>query len=60
METLQMPETFIHTESDSLSLQDTPAAVRILHHDAGVAVRLQVTGLDWNLGDLHTYDRILL
>lgn len=42
------------THSDSLSLQDTPATVRILHGDAGLAVRLQVAGLDGNLDDLHT------
>ncbi len=55
-------ETFMQTDTqnDSLSLQDTPATVRILHRDAGVAVSLQVAGLDWNLGDLHTWDRLLL
>lgn len=49
-----------HTERDLLSLQHTPATVRILHSDTGVAVGLQVTSLDWNLGDLHTHDRLLL
>lgn len=61
METhLMFVETFIHTQSDSLSLQDTPATVRVLHGHAGVAVCLQVAGLDRNLGDLHTQDRLLL
>ena len=46
--------THTHTVSDSLSLQDTPATVRILHGDAGVAACLQVAGLDRNLGDLRS------
>lgn len=37
---------------DSPPLQDAPAAVWILHGDAGVAVCLQVAGLDRNLYDL--------
>lgn len=46
--------------SDSLPLQDTPAAVRILHGDAGAAVRTQVAGLHRNLTDLQTHTRAFI
>lgn len=39
---------------NSLSLQDTPATVRILQGHAGLTVGLQVAGLDRNLCDLQT------
>lgn len=41
----------------SLSLQDAPAAVRVLHGDAGLTVRLQVALLHRNLCDLQKNPR---